>query len=482
MTANQSGWTCPNCQNSSPRVHPAAHTRVCPRCNALVDLKTKQVIHNKVGYFPSQHLFQRGLNYTLRISGVRESWHVLGILNMAEGNSLWDEILLVNRAGDEVWVSCSEGEIYAHREIEHPSFSGLLDSVDEIAGRPTLEYADVPFSKDSEGSAYVRGMSGAFSEVIRLKDRFGYWEGYDPQDEDCLSAEWREGDVSPTVYWSHGVWIDPRQFKGENRVSPKASAGSLVFNRLLIVIGIIAILACIGASEGEVASEASLSPKGPAADQRYVKYESQPMWLERDDIIDIEITPPKGLYPIRIDAQLAWRGMTEPTLKVSSTGTTASTATSTATSLKPSQSEVVIKLTQTDKSPLGASQSRPKLLNQGEIIDIHASVKRTGYYVIEFKSKTEKDLTASTSVTSVSSSDVLNMSTLDMSATSPQASGITKRLDLQMKPETAMTYIVIVNAHEATWLMWLIVVFLLLTVTSINRWLFGSLNKLFGLG
>jgi hypothetical protein len=423
-------------------------------------VKTKQVIHNQVAYFPTQHIFQVGRKYDLRVSGTQEKWMVLGILNLAEGDDLWDNVLLINRAGDELWVSCSEGEIYAHREIEHPSFAGLLDSPSEIRGRTQLEYQDVKFSRDSEGVAYIRGMTGAFTEELRLKDKVGYWEGYDPDDEDCLSVTWDEGesgDQEPQVTWTYGTWVDPSRFKRENRVSPKASAGSPGSTRGILVVGIIAMIYLMTGADGNVHHSGYLKPIGPANVHNELKYRSKSMWFTKGDVIDVDITPSESLYPLRLSARL-----------ISAKMPTSSKLGNEPSDSKTNQPKTPAPIPLTESTTLLSGSSQPRLLKPDVIVETHAQVKESDYYVIELKAKSEK--VASSAERSPAQS--LPLSSTPVSSTSKTSTDV----------DQSMTYMIIKGAYEPSWLVWGIIGFVLLLIGPINRWFFGSLNKLFRLG
>ena len=453
MTAAQRRWTCPKCKKKSPRSHPRTKTRICTQCKALVQVNTQEVIHSAVGYFPVQHTFQVGKKYDFPVSGRQDNWLVLGIVNMAEGDDLWDEILLVNRSGDEVWVSHSEGEVYAHQEIDHPSFVGLLDSPSEIKGRIQLEYQDVRFSRDSEGIAYIRGMTGAFTEKMRLKDQVGYWEGYDPDDEDCLSVTWNEGKNShedPPVSWSYGTWVELSQLTKKNRISPKASAGHVGGTRAILILGIIAIIYLITTADGSVSHSGYIKPQGQIDVQSEIKYRSKSMRFARGEMIDIGIHIPNQFFPLRLSAQLI--SASSPSSDANQMSTSKSDRSAQLTS---------IKLNQEEYDPL-TGLPQPRLLKYGMGIDATAMVKKSGYYVLEIKAKSEKHASALKSV--------------DVQTSSASNS------ESESNSYTSMGYSITTGAYKPSLLVWALFLFVTLLFKPINLWFFGWLNKLFRLG
>lgn len=470
MTA-QLRWTCPSCKHPSGRSHPQTEVRVCPRCKALVQVGTKEEIHSKVGYFPSQHIFHVGKKYQLKVMGIRDSWMALGILNMAgRDESLWDEIYLVNRSGDELWVSCSEGEIYAHREIERPSLEGLLDSPEEVKGRAELEYQSVPFSRDDEGSAYVRGMIGEFNYRVQLKDRVYYWEGYDPEDEDCLSAEW--GSEESSVTWSHGTWVDPALLKRQNRVSPKASAGGLKWPRIALVLSIWACFFFSISSEGSSVDFGELKPQLDPNSPRAFAKASSSIWLNEGESVDILLVPSQKLYPLRLGAELVWRGNSSPS------------------AVKPIFSkekrekrytavdQLVIKLTEleTTSSSNRSFIKAPRLLTGETTIETHVTIPRDGYYTLEVWGSVDRDLPTTTSASGMSVQKSVGLSLSTQSTTQSTTSS-----DTNLTMSQSIEYFIIAGAYETQWLLYMIGAFLILLITPITRWVFGFLNKLFGL-
>ena len=299
MSSAQS-WTCPQCSATSPLWSKASRTKVCPHCHTMVDLDKGLIIHREVRFFPKQSMFHIGREYDLSMVGGKGRWRLLGVLNLIEGREGgWDEGLFMNEQGACSWLSYEEGELYAFREVRPNSKSSLPTSGIEVRSREELTL-NKRYFLDSEGTAFVRGARGEFLDLVKIKDRYQYWDGYDEDEEDALSVEWSLEDDQPT--YSLGRWVDISRFTQANKL--RSNPNNFGMLRLLLFFALSASLYLLLSDSSTLKFQTSISPAELLKDGGVVEGQSAPFYLVANEAFELEVVPPTTLMPAFIQLYL----------------------------------------------------------------------------------------------------------------------------------------------------------------------------------
>lgn len=191
---------CPSCRHEQPARLERAVVYVCEGCRSL--------IHIHEGRVSAEHALSEA-STAHQALGARDQdprYELVGAMTLENSSAeRWVELLFVSDAGEERWLAIDEGERYLFRELSEfeMSRSRLPLYPDEVATAPALSYEGRRYTCDEQGSARITGLRGEFPLDYELGERYFYWQGYDEDDEDSLSAEWS---AEGSVQWSHGVW------------------------------------------------------------------------------------------------------------------------------------------------------------------------------------------------------------------------------------------------------------------------------------
>lgn len=306
MSSNRS-WTCPYCGQDSSLFHSQSQRKVCPECSALSNPSTGQIIQYDTSFSAQQDLFELGETYSLSMIGLGSSWRLLGVVNLAESaGNRWDEGFFVNSHGDSRWLSFEEGELYAYSEVHPDRLGSLPRTPAQIAQRDELRHGKA-YYKDCSGTVIIRGAAGEFFDEFEVGDHYHYWDGYDSEDEDALSAEWSSGEGEIT--YSVGRWISVSRF---NRASGSAgaehgsSSGQLipVWLFVLIFLGSVASLAATGYDNLSLIHQQQLKPAQLTQSGGLIDLLSEPFFLPADEPLLIELSFPDELLPALLNIYL----------------------------------------------------------------------------------------------------------------------------------------------------------------------------------
>jgi hypothetical protein len=145
----------------------------------------------------------------------------------------WVEQLYLSDHGEERWLSIDEGERYMFTELSTDELkrSTLPLTVEELLRDNQVTYEGRTYTRDEQGGARITGMRGELDDEYELGERYFYWQGYDEDDEDSLSAEW---DEEGKLRWSHGVWRSGGSEELNSAHSHKAGGCLSIFTSFIL--------------------------------------------------------------------------------------------------------------------------------------------------------------------------------------------------------------------------------------------------------
>jgi len=198
--ASSSQYTCPSCASPQTERFRCSVVYVCEGCRALIHITDQRVI--------SENALSESATAGLAL-GTRDldpQYTLVGAMTLeSDQGERWVEQLYLSDHGEERWLSIDDGERYVFEELPSSEVkrSSLPLTVEELLQGSRVTYNGRTYTRDEQGGARITGLRGELNDDYELGERYFYWQGYDENDEDSLSAEWdEEGDIQ----WSHGVW------------------------------------------------------------------------------------------------------------------------------------------------------------------------------------------------------------------------------------------------------------------------------------
>jgi hypothetical protein len=201
------GARCPSCERGRAPLGPKVVSWVCAHCGALIDARAGEVVSRQTPTEEVWSPFLLGRLYHLSSPSASSELVLTGELKLQNGQGQsWVELFFVRpRTGEERWLVIDEGEIYLFKRLPPAQVreGGLPLHSSALAAAERVGWGGVSFKRDEAGVAEVVSARGELFTEVRIGERFDYWQGYDPEDEDCLSGELFGGGE---VAWSYGEW------------------------------------------------------------------------------------------------------------------------------------------------------------------------------------------------------------------------------------------------------------------------------------